>query len=65
MLINVAVIEVVYGIPGTFRVINNAVHDPVDTAVLQGLVLEGVVLIILANALVDVFQYWLDPRVRH
>jgi len=64
MLINVAVIEVVYGIPGTFRVINNAVHEPADIPVLQGLVLVGVVLIVLANALVDVVQYWIDPRVR-
>jgi len=64
MLINVAVIEVVYGLPGTFRVINNAVHEPADIPVLQGLVLVGVVLIVLANALVDVVQYWIDPRVR-
>jgi peptide/nickel transport system permease protein len=64
MLINVAVIEVVYGIPGLFRVINNAVHDPADIAVLQALVLEGVVLIVVANALVDAVQYMIDPRVR-
>jgi peptide/nickel transport system permease protein len=64
MLINVAVIEVVYGIPGLFRVINNAVHDPADIAVLQALVLEGVVLIVVANALVDLVQYLIDPRVR-
>jgi len=64
MLINVAVIEVVYGLPGTFRVINNAVHEPAVIQVLQGLVLVGVVLIVLANALVDVVQYWIDPRVR-
>ena len=44
--------------------INNAVHEPADIPVLQGLVLEGVVLIVLANALVDVVQYWIDPRVR-
>jgi peptide/nickel transport system permease protein len=63
-LINVAVIEYAFAIPGMFRVINNAVHDPVDIAVLEGLVLEGVVLIVIANALVDVVQYLLDPRVR-
>ena len=64
MLINVAVIEVVYGLPGLFRVINNAVHEPADLAVLQGLVLVGVVLIVVANALVDFVQWLIDPRVR-
>ena len=63
-LINVAVIEYAYSIPGLFRVINNAVHTPPDVAVLDGLVLEGVVLIVVANALVDAVQYGLDPRVR-
>ena len=64
MLINVAVIEVVYGLPGVFRVINNAVHEPADLPVLQGLVLVGVVLIVVANALVDFIQWRIDPRVR-
>jgi peptide/nickel transport system permease protein len=64
MLINVAVIEVVYGLPGVFRVINNAVHEPADLPVLQGLVLVGVVLIVVANALVDLVQWLIDPRVR-
>jgi peptide/nickel transport system permease protein len=63
-LINVAVIEYAFAIPGMFRVINNAVHAPADVPVLEGLVLEGVVLIVLANALADAVQYWLDPRVR-
>jgi peptide/nickel transport system permease protein len=64
MLINVAVIEYAYGIPGLFRVLNNAVTDPADLPVLQGLVLEGVVLIVVANALVDFIQWRIDPRVR-
>jgi peptide/nickel transport system permease protein len=63
-LINVAVIEYAYSIPGMFRVINNAVHAPADVTVLEGLVLEGVVLIVVANALADAVQYRLDPRVR-
>jgi peptide/nickel transport system permease protein len=63
-LINVALIEYVYGIPGLFRVISNAVHSPADIAVLQALVLEGVVLVVVANALADAVQYRLDPRVR-
>ena len=64
MLINVAVIEYAYSIPGLFRVLNNAVTDPPDLPVLQGIVLEGVVLIVVANALVDYVQWRLDPRVR-
>jgi peptide/nickel transport system permease protein len=63
-LINVAVIEYAFAIPGMFRVINNAVHAPADTAVLEGLVLEGVVLIVIANAIADAVQYQIDPRVR-
>jgi peptide/nickel transport system permease protein len=64
MLINVAVIEYAYSIPGLFRVLNNAVMAPADVPVLQGLVLEGVVLIVVANALVDLVQWRIDPRVR-
>ena len=64
MLINVAAIEYAYNIPGLFRVLNNAVMDPADLPVLQGIVLEGVVLIIVANALVDYIQWRIDPRVR-
>jgi peptide/nickel transport system permease protein len=64
MLINVAIIEYVYSIPGFFRVLNNAVTDPADLPVLQALVLEGVVLVVVANALVDVVQRHLDPRLR-
>jgi peptide/nickel transport system permease protein len=63
-LINVAVIEYAFAIPGMFRVINNAAHAPADIAVLGGLVLEGVVLIVIANAIVDFVQYLLDPRIR-
>jgi peptide/nickel transport system permease protein len=64
MLINVVVIEYVYSLPGLFRVLNNAVTDPADLPVLQGLVLAGVVLIVTANALVDLIQRRIDPRVR-
>jgi peptide/nickel transport system permease protein len=64
LLLNVAVIEYAYSIPGLFRVINTAVRAPADIPVLQGLVIEGVVLIVLANALADAVQSRLDPRVR-
>jgi peptide/nickel transport system permease protein len=64
LLINVAVIEYAYNIPGLFRLINSAVRAPADVPVLEALVIEGVVLIVLANALADAFQARLDPRVR-
>jgi peptide/nickel transport system permease protein len=64
LLINVAIIEYAYAIPGLFRVINTAVRFPADIAVLQALIIEGVVLIVLANALADAIQARLDPRVR-
>jgi peptide/nickel transport system permease protein len=64
LLINVAVIEYAYNIPGLFRLINTAVRAPADVLVLQAIVIEGVVLIVLANALADAVQSRLDPRVR-
>jgi peptide/nickel transport system permease protein len=64
LLINVAIIEYAYNIPGLFRLINTAVRAPADVPVLQALVVEGVVLIVLANALADAIGARLDPRVR-
>ena len=64
MLINIAIIEYAYNIPGIFRLINTAVRAPADIPVVQALVIEGVLLIVLANALADVLQARLDPRVR-
>ena len=46
LLINVAIIEYAYSIPGLFRLINTAVRAPADIPVLQALVIEGVVLIV-------------------
>jgi peptide/nickel transport system permease protein len=64
LLINIAVIEYAYNLPGLFRLINSAVRAPADVPMLQALVVEGVVLIVLANALADAVQARLDPRVR-
>lgn len=62
LLLNIAVIEYAYAIPGMFRVIRNAVSPFVDVPVLEGLVIEGVILITLANLLADAIQARLDPR---
>jgi ABC-type dipeptide/oligopeptide/nickel transport system permease component len=64
LLINIAIIEYAYNIPGLFRLINGAVRAPADIPVVQAQVIEGVLLIVLANALADAIQYRLDPRVR-
>jgi peptide/nickel transport system permease protein len=63
MLIQAAAIEYGFGLPGMFLTIRGAIISQ-DIAVLEALVLEGVVLVVIANFLVDVFQDWLDPRRR-
>jgi peptide/nickel transport system permease protein len=63
LLLNVAVIEYAFQIPGMFRVIVTAVLKR-DVPVLEALIFEGVILVVLANALADAVQYRLDPRVR-
>ena len=64
LLINVAVIEYAFSLPGLFRVIHTAVADPADVPVLQAMVIEGVILVVLANFFADAVQARLDPRVR-
>jgi peptide/nickel transport system permease protein len=63
LLINVAVIEYGFGIPGLFSTIH-AASLKADVPVMMGLVLEGVLLITIANFLADAVQQMLDPRVR-
>ena len=62
MLLTVAVIEYSFAIPGMFRVINLAAEEG-DAPVLEGIVIEGVILVTIANFLVDAIQKRLDPRV--
>ncbi len=63
MLINAAAIEYGFALPGMFLTIRGAIFGR-DVAVLEALVLECVILVVVANLLVDVFQVRLDPRVR-
>jgi peptide/nickel transport system permease protein len=63
LLINVAVIEYAFGIPGLFLTIHAASLTG-DVPVLMGLVIEGVLLITIANFIADATQQMLDPRVR-
>ena len=61
LLINVAVIEYGFGIPGMFRAIHAASDR--DMPVMRALVLEGVLLIVIANFIADAVQQMLDPKV--
>jgi peptide/nickel transport system permease protein len=63
MLLNVAVMEYAFSIPGMFEVINAALLGG-DVAVLEAIVLEGVLLVTLANFAADAVQLRLDPRLR-
>lgn len=63
MLISAAAIEYGFGLPGMFLTIRGAIIGR-DIPVLEALVLECVILVVLANFVVDFFQARLDPRVR-
>jgi peptide/nickel transport system permease protein len=63
MLIQAAAIECGFGLPGMFLTIRGAIISQ-DIPVLEALVLEGVILVVIANLLVDAFQDRLDPRLR-
>jgi peptide/nickel transport system permease protein len=63
ILTNLALIEVVFNIPGGFRYIERALVNR-DVDLVQALVLESTFFIVVANFLADAVQAWLDPRVR-
>jgi peptide/nickel transport system permease protein len=60
---NVVLVEAVFGIPGIYRLIPNAL-DQGNFPLLQGIVIVGAVFVVLSNAIVDVALAALDPRVR-
>ena len=63
ILTNLALIEVVFNIPGGFRYIERALVNR-DVDLVQALVVEATFFIVVANFLADAIQGWLDPRVR-
>jgi peptide/nickel transport system permease protein len=63
VLLNAALMESAFNIPGYYRMIKPAFYSK-DLPVIQGLVVEGVVLVVVANVIVDIIQAALDPRVR-
>ncbi len=63
VLTNLALVEIVFNIPGGYRFIEPALINQ-DFDLVQALVLESTLFIVTANFLSDAVQGWLDPRVR-
>jgi len=63
VLTNMALIEVVFNMPGGYRYIERALVNR-DVDLVQVLVLESTFFIVMANFLADSIQGWLDPRAR-
>jgi ABC-type dipeptide/oligopeptide/nickel transport system permease component len=63
LLTNLALTEVVFNIPGSFRYIERALVNR-DMDLVQALVFEATLFIVVANFVADAIQGWLDPRVR-
>ena len=58
------VIETIFGLPGTGRLLVDALGDR-DYPVVMGITLIVAVFVVFVNLLVDLTYAWLDPRVRH
>lgn len=56
--------ETIYGLPGLGRLTITSVLAR-DYPVVQGVVLIGAVIFVLANLAVDILYAWLDPRIRY
>ena len=63
ILTNLALVEIVFNIPGSYRYIERALVNR-DVDLVQALVLESTFFIVVANFAADAIQGWLDPRVR-
>jgi peptide/nickel transport system permease protein len=63
ILTNLALVEIVFNIPGSYRYIERAIVNR-DVDLVQALVLESTFFIVVANFAADAIQGWLDPRVR-
>jgi len=63
LLMNLALTESAFNIPGLYRLIKPALYSH-DVALIQAMMLEGVAIIVVANFVADAVQVALDPRVR-
>lgn len=64
LFLNVALIEYAFNLPGMLRLLQSAVRSR-DVAVMEAIVLEGILLVATANALADLLHARLDPRLEH
>lgn len=60
---NALLVESVYNVPGSFRLIPGAISVG-DYPILQGLVLVSAVFVVLCNGVADIVLAMLDPRIR-
>lgn len=60
---NALLVEAVYNVPGSFRLIPRAISIG-DYPILQGLVLVSAVFVVLCNGVSDIVLAMLDPRIR-
>jgi peptide/nickel transport system permease protein len=63
MITNLVLVEIIFNVPGVFRVTTDAMNNG-EFEVLQALVVVGAFLVVLGNLLADVVLSWLDPRTR-
>jgi ABC-type dipeptide/oligopeptide/nickel transport system permease component len=63
LITNVALMQVAFNIPGALREVSRALANG-NTMLIQALVVEGCILIAVANMCADLLQARLDPRVR-
>jgi peptide/nickel transport system permease protein len=61
---NALLVESVYEIPGSFKLIPHAI-DVGNYPVIQGLVIVSAVFVVACNGIADIVLATLDPRVRH
>jgi peptide/nickel transport system permease protein len=61
---NALLVESVYEIPGSFKLIPHAI-DVGNYAIIQGLVIVSAVFVVACNGVADILLAALDPRVRH
>jgi peptide/nickel transport system permease protein len=63
LIMNVALLQSAFNIPGSFRELNRALANG-NTTLIQALIVEGCVIIAIANTAADLLQARIDPRVR-
>lgn len=63
LITGTVVIEQVFGLPGTGRLLIQAINQR-DYPLIQAMVMFIAVLVLVVNILVDISYAWLDPRIR-